>query len=424
MTLIIGNATTLASNANIGKSRADARGEDGEFSAKLDFVEPRKSGTRHPPAIPAKDIPSKVRPDPSADVDADRADQPMIDMPADSAVEPASALSLLNELVANGKGPPPEDGRSKPRHPNDTGGARSAPLDSGRNLLVTTGAGFAAAATALATAGHAIDDVRGAKDATATPATPATIRLPDSPMVTLPPALSVQSHDDPATAAMIDIAGNDAEAKTTVDIAPSAVAGRRPEPKGNPVTVLSQQNIPAPVAQPSGSTASVLVGMIAGDASWREAAAPTFRPLPAQAGLSSAHALKIQLHPAELGMVTANLRLAGEQLTVELRVETRDAYQRLTADSDTIVKSLRALGLDVDQVTIQQPQTANSPQARTEASASSAGLNARDQNQPGSGGGRDQQSAGQSRSNGNENSHGSKPAASAPSDRAGGGLYI
>jgi chemotaxis protein MotD len=420
MTFSIGNATAFATNGNVGKPRADAQ-EDGEFSAKLDFIEPRKSGTRHPPAIPAKDIPSKVRPDASADIDADVADRLVIDMPADSAAEPASALSLLNELVANGKGPPPEDGRSKPSVPNDTGAARGAATDSGRNLLVTTGAGFAAAATALASAGHAIDDVRGAKDATTSPAT---IRLPDSPMVTLPPALSVQSHDDPATTAMISIAGNDADAKTAIDTAPPAIVGRRPEPKGNPVTVLSQQNIPAPVAQPSGSTASVLIGMIAGDASWREAAAPTFRPLPAQAGLSSAHALKIQLHPAELGMVTANLRLAGEQLTVELRVETRDAYQRLTADSDTIVKSLRALGLDVDQVTIQQPQTANSAQARTEASASSAGLNARDQNQPGSGGGRDQQSAGQSRSNGNENSHGSKPAASTPSDRAGGGLYI
>ena len=39
--------------------------------------------------------------------------------------------------------------------------------------------------------------------------------------------------------------------------------------------------------------------------------------------------LKIQLHPLELGVVTAHLRTVGEKLSVELKVDNHDAYHRL-----------------------------------------------------------------------------------------------
>ncbi|MCC5778971.1 flagellar hook-length control protein FliK [Nitratireductor sp. B36] len=64
--------------------------------------------------------------------------------------------------------------------------------------------------------------------------------------------------------------------------------------------------------------------------------------------------LKIQLQPAELGTVTAKLRLVGEQLMVDLQVESTEARHRLSTDSDSIVKALRSLGYDIDRVTIQQ----------------------------------------------------------------------
>jgi chemotaxis protein MotD len=64
--------------------------------------------------------------------------------------------------------------------------------------------------------------------------------------------------------------------------------------------------------------------------------------------------LKIQLQPAELGTVTAKLRLMGEQLMVDLQVESTEARHRLSTDSDSIVKALRSLGYDIDRVTIQQ----------------------------------------------------------------------
>ncbi|MEC9245356.1 MAG: flagellar hook-length control protein FliK [Pseudomonadota bacterium] len=81
--------------------------------------------------------------------------------------------------------------------------------------------------------------------------------------------------------------------------------------------------------------------------------------------------LKIQLQPAELGMVTARLRIVGEQLTVDLQVENTEARHRLSTDSDSIVKALRSLGYDIDRVTVQQ--SASSGQSNT-----ATGGNARD----------------------------------------------
>ncbi|WP_295807360.1 flagellar hook-length control protein FliK [uncultured Nitratireductor sp.] len=64
--------------------------------------------------------------------------------------------------------------------------------------------------------------------------------------------------------------------------------------------------------------------------------------------------LKIQLQPAELGMVTARLRIVADQLTVDLQVENAEARQRLSTDSDSIVKALRSLGYEIDRVNVQQ----------------------------------------------------------------------
>ena len=59
-------------------------------------------------------------------------------------------------------------------------------------------------------------------------------------------------------------------------------------------------------------------------------------------------------------MVTASLRFAGEQLSIELQLENNEAYQRLSADSEAIVKSLRGLGYDIDKVAIVQSSIASS----------------------------------------------------------------
>jgi len=194
------------------------------------------------------------------------------------------------------------------------------------------------------------------------------------------------------------------------------------------VTVLAQQNIPAPATTFPGLTAAPLLTAIAADGSWRElASSADSRGLPAQNAVASTHSLKVQLHPAELGMVTASLRFAGEQLTVELQVESVEAQQRLSADADTIVKSLRALGLEVDRVTIQQSTIVQTSNARADANAGQNGQPAPDRqsfNAASSGSGNGQaggQHSGRNSSNGAQASQNTAPG---NADRAGGGLYI
>ena len=70
-----------------------------------------------------------------------------------------------------------------------------------------------------------------------------------------------------------------------------------------------------------------------------------------QAG-KTLNTLKIQLHPIELGLVTATLRLKDDELQVELKVENGDAFRQLRDDQNDLVKALRAQGFAVDQVNI------------------------------------------------------------------------
>ncbi|OCP04929.1 MULTISPECIES: flagellar hook-length control protein FliK [unclassified Ensifer] len=70
-----------------------------------------------------------------------------------------------------------------------------------------------------------------------------------------------------------------------------------------------------------------------------------------QAG-KTLNTLKIQLHPIELGLVTATLRLKDDELQVELKVETGEAFRQLRDDQSEMVKALRAQGFAVDQVNI------------------------------------------------------------------------
>lgn len=110
--------------------------------------------------------------------------------------------------------------------------------------------------------------------------------------------------------------------------------------------VSGQQSFVAPQASPAATVAAAL----GADAAWSSYFRETVATGQAAGGVRS---LKIQLHPAELGMVTAHLRVSGDTMTVELQAETDHARRQLAADSDQIVRSLRALGMDIDKVTVQ-----------------------------------------------------------------------
>lgn len=114
--------------------------------------------------------------------------------------------------------------------------------------------------------------------------------------------------------------------------------------------------LPAALSQPSAlsPTAAGVVTAMEAEPTWRAAAAEAATQRGQQAGTVST--LRIQLNPAELGLVTARLVATGSQLEIEIRVESNDARQRLSNDADAIVKALRGIGYDIERVTIQQAQ--------------------------------------------------------------------
>jgi chemotaxis protein MotD len=123
-------------------------------------------------------------------------------------------------------------------------------------------------------------------------------------------------------------------------------------PKGEAVTVVDARRY---IGLAQTGNAAAVTSAITQDPEWTAS-------LSATGGLSHAEAaatgkvvntLKIQMHPIELGLVTATLRLHGDKLVVSLQVETGEAYRQLTDDQDAIVRALRGQGFAVDQVSVQ-----------------------------------------------------------------------
>ena len=169
---------------------------------------------------------------------------------------------------------------------------------------------------------------------------------------------------------------------------------------------------------PLNPTAAGLVAAIGAEPTWRAAAAEAASAA-TQRGQGSISSLRIQLNPAEFGMVTARLTIAGPQLEIEIRVESNDARQRLAADGDAIVKALRAIGYDIDKVTIQQAPQGGSPAPQQGGQGRDSFLNGQGQAQEranGNAGGRNGQ--------GNESGTGRRGTGETVAERSGGDVYI
>ena len=182
--------------------------------------------------------------------------------------------------------------------------------------------------------------------------------------------------------------------------------------------VIAANVVPAGLAAQLSATGAGVVAAIEAEPGWRAAAAADAPQRGQAAGVVSS--LRIQLNPAELGMVTARLVASGSQLEIELRVESGDARQKLAHDADAIVKALRGAGYDVERVTIHQgppggPATqqqgagARDPFMQQGQQQGEAGANA---------GGRNGQHSANPAETAQRGAH--EPAA----ERAGGGVYI
>jgi len=201
----------------------------------------------------------------------------------------------------------------------------------------------------------------------------------------------------------------------------------KPSSSAARMEVVSQQSFPAPPQNPISQTTSALVEALASDNGVQQtfASASTGSQTTNSVAVPT-HVLKIELHPSELGSVIANLRLSGEQLSIEMKPETHEAYRRLTTDSDAIVKSMRSLGFDVDKVTILQPSIAAHAASRADTNGAMPMSTGRDQPsfQPGNSGGN---SGGGGQKPGRNDGNGPQEfgrAASPHRERAGDDMYI
>ncbi|MDI6838120.1 MAG: flagellar hook-length control protein FliK [Rhizobiaceae bacterium] len=116
------------------------------------------------------------------------------------------------------------------------------------------------------------------------------------------------------------------------------------------IAVLDARRYLAPV---STANSTNIAAAVAGDGEWARAMQPATELSDtgaATGGGKVVHTLKIQMTPIELGSVTANLRLRGDELTVHLTVENHAALRQLNDDQGDILKALRAQGLTVDHV--------------------------------------------------------------------------
>ncbi|MBB5571468.1 MULTISPECIES: flagellar hook-length control protein FliK [Rhizobium] len=118
------------------------------------------------------------------------------------------------------------------------------------------------------------------------------------------------------------------------------------------VTVLDSRRY---LGLATNSSATLVTSALAGDGEWSGAMQSSSALSNAASWTSTGkvvNTLKIQLHPNDLGQVTATMRLSGDQLSVDLKVQTSEAYRQLHADQSHMIDALRAQGYQVDNITV------------------------------------------------------------------------
>ncbi|PDS76896.1 flagellar hook-length control protein FliK [Rhizobium sp. L43] len=103
------------------------------------------------------------------------------------------------------------------------------------------------------------------------------------------------------------------------------------------------------------SNSAAVTAALSGDSEWASAMQPSSALSNAAEWTSTGkvvNTLKIQMNPLDLGLVTATMRLSGDALNVDLKVETGTAYRQMKEDHGKILEALRSQGYAVDNVTI------------------------------------------------------------------------
>ena len=361
----------------------------------------------------AAPLPLLPQPDEMADVDA-ATEEDAPSMAVDAGQTAQAALTAPTQKEAQ----PKQDAGSPAASPGDDEDA-SAPRAAAPDDAAGTGK----------RRGQIAPSIAGGQSPTPAPATAAADRQPPraeaaagrTPAnVAAQPDASTQQAQRPAPTAQQPVTFTMAADKPAASVQPADATQPRVNVLGFS-TSAPPPAMPVQFAMPAqlSTTAAGLVATIEAEPTWRAAAAEAAvsQRGPAPGSVST---LRIQLNPAELGMVTARLTATGSQLEIEIRVESNDARQKLANDSDAILKALRGIGYDIDKVTIQQQaqQGGNAGQQQG-ASGRDAFLQGQEQEKAGTNaGGRDGQGSG----NGTKAGH--PDSGEMAAERPGGGVYI
>lgn len=138
-----------------------------------------------------------------------------------------------------------------------------------------------------------------------------------------------------------------------------------PKKDDGPAARASVSSQPAASTQPQADPAAArpavptgvafsIVEAVRNNANWSAfLKAPTaqYREMPHGQG-QTLQAIKVQLHPAELGTLTLNLRATGNRISVDIKAEEHAAHKLVAGGLDTVARSFQTLGYQVDQVNL------------------------------------------------------------------------
>ncbi len=160
--------------------------------------------------------------------------------------------------------------------------------------------------------------------------------------------------------APLDVRGQSAGARDPSGVQAVQLTSQTPQtPQTAMVTVVEARQYPGVAPQQANTEA--IVRAVSGNEIWSAA----LRGETAVQSSAPLQTLKIRLNPAELGMVDATLRLAGDRLMVELSVDTPEAYRQLSESRQTVLNALRGQGYGVEQISVQLAASDRSSQQGT-----------------------------------------------------------
>ena len=336
-----GQSATTLSKSLIELQKAASAAAEGDAAP----VQGDQPGATKDPAMPAID-PGKV-PAQSAALDqlAEMAQQL-----ADIAPTAGPAMPVKGDdkgsVTKGGKDAQSttDDGKSVPTQTSQAANTITDALS-----LLNVAQPIAAAQAGTAQAGKAVEDAKAqgvplGKAAIADTVSDTTVSLPnDGNGTDASQTFRLTRADGRALDLSISKSGDDAaEVKAS-------------EPAGGDMPTVSVLDSRRYLGLAAKSNSALVAGSLAGDHEWSAAMQPG-SALSNAANLTSTgkvvNTLKIQLRPDNLGDVTATMRLSGDQLSVDLKVQTGEAYRQLHADQSRMVDALRAQGYQVDNITV------------------------------------------------------------------------